>query len=265
MPVEQFLMVIPPLLVYVVVGLVIGLESLGMPLPGEIMLVTASLLATEPGFGISPWGVAISACTGAIIGDSIGYAIGHRYGRRLFDRLGRRFPRHFGPGHIMFAEHVFARYGVLAVFFGRFVAFLRILAGPLAGALRMRYRRFLAANVFGGITWAGGTTALIYLLGRVAEMWLHRFRWVGLALALVVGVAVGLYVKRKAHRMAHRYAMQAALGAQTGPAVPGRTGPSTAQPTSDVNLHRSPDDADDPAVGTSADAAVPWGDRSTGA
>ncbi len=62
-----------------------------------------------------------------------------------------------------------------AVFFGRFVALLRIFAGPLAGVLRMPYWKFLIANVLGGIVWAGGTTAVIYYVGVVAEVWLKRF------------------------------------------------------------------------------------------
>src|SRR5204862_172864 len=82
----------------------------------------------------------------AMTGDSIGYLIGHRAGSPLFDWLGRKFPRHFGPGHVALAERVFTRHGVWAVFFGRFIALLRIFAGPLAGSLRMPYGRFLAAN-----------------------------------------------------------------------------------------------------------------------
>lgn len=247
MPIEQFLITISPLLVYVAVGVVIGIESFGVPLPGEIVLVTAALLSARPEFGISPWGVAIGGITGAIIGDSIGYAIGRRYGRSLFDRLGRRFPKHFGPAHVLFAERVFARYGVLAVFFGRFIALLRILAGPLAGALRMRYGAFLAANALGAVAWAGGTTAGIYYLGVVAEMWLHRFSWIGLLVAVVAGLTLGLVVKRKTNRMAHRYAEQHAAadrgaahdetdraGAEplTRPAAPasGPSSPGTAPP-----------------------------------
>ena len=102
-----------------------------------------------------PLWVGVCASAGAIVGDSIGYAIGRRGGRPLFERLGRRFPKHFGPRHIGRAEHYFDRFGVWAVFVGRFIALLRILAGPLAGALRMPYWRFLVANVLGGIVWAG--------------------------------------------------------------------------------------------------------------
>ena len=67
------------------------------------------------------------------------------------------------------AERVFTRHGVWAVFFGRFIALLRIFAGPLAGSLRMPYVRFLAANASGGIVWAAGITYLIWFLGLAAE------------------------------------------------------------------------------------------------
>lgn len=220
MPVESFLITIPPLLVYVAVGLVIGIESLGLPLPGEIVLVTAALLASRPELGISPVWVATGAMIGAVVGDSIGYAIGRRYGHPLFDRLGARFPRHFGPTHLAYAERVFTRHGVYAVFFGRFIALLRILAGPLAGALRMHYGRFLVANVLGGVVWAGGTTAAVYTLGIVAETWLERFAWIGLAVAVVVGLTVGYLVKRKTKRLAQRYVDEQAEQARADRSAP---------------------------------------------
>jgi membrane protein DedA with SNARE-associated domain len=206
MTVELFLHEIPPLLVYITVGLVIGIESLGIPLPGEIMLVTASLLSSRHELDISPLWIGISASTGAIIGDTIGYFIGRRVGKPLFTKLGRRFPKHFSPAHVLFAERIFQRWGVYAVFFGRFIALLRIFAGPLAGALKMPYYKFLVANIAGGIVWAGGTTAAVYFLGVVAETWLKRFSWIGLVAALVAGLTIGWLVKRKTNRMAERYA-----------------------------------------------------------
>lgn len=196
--VETWLSTLPPLAVYLVVGLVIGLESMGVPLPGEITLVSASLLAAS---GVTlPSGVAIAAATGAIIGDSIGYAVGRRGGRGLLERCGRRFPNHLGPAHLAKAEQMFGRWGVWAVFFGRFVALLRILAGPLAGALRVPYPKFLLANVAGGLVWAFGTTYLIFYLGRAAEQWLKDFSWGALVIAVLFGVATTAYVKRRARR-----------------------------------------------------------------
>jgi membrane protein DedA with SNARE-associated domain len=199
--VDAFLITIPPLVVYLAVGLVVGVESLGVPLPGEIVLVSAALLSSRHELGMSPLWIAVAATTGAIVGDSIGYGIGHRYGMGLFARLGRRFPRHFGPSHVAGAERLFARWGVFAVFLGRFIALLRIFAGPLAGALQMQYRRFLTANVLGGLCWAAGTTFAVYLLGIVAERWLSRFSWIGLVVAVIAGLAIGHVVKRRTQRL----------------------------------------------------------------
>lgn len=200
--VDAFLVTIPPLVVYLAVGLVVGIESLGVPLPGEIVLVSAALLSSRHELAVSPAWIALAATTGAVVGDSIGYGIGRRYGMGLFAWAGRRMPRHFGPSHVRAAERLFARWGVLAVFLGRFVALLRIFAGPLAGALRMHYRRFLVANVLGGICWAAGTTFAVYLLGIAAERWLQRFSWVGLAVAVVAGLTIGAVIKRRTVRLA---------------------------------------------------------------
>ncbi|MFG1699938.1 DedA family protein [Nonomuraea sp. NPDC049309] len=196
MHIDDWLQAIPAGWLYATVALVIGLESLGIPLPGEIVLVSSAILAAKG--VVHPAWVAACAGTGAIIGDSAGYAIGRKGGAALFARLGRRFPRHFGPRHISRAEHYFTRFGMWAVFFGRFVALLRILAGPLAGALRMPYWRFAVANVLGGIVWAAGTTAVIYYLGLVAEKWLKGFSWAGLGAAVVIGVCTTLYLRRRA-------------------------------------------------------------------
>jgi membrane protein DedA with SNARE-associated domain len=113
----------------------------------------------------------------------------------LFERLGRRFPKHFGPGHVALAKQFFTRWGVWAVFFGRFIALLRIFAGPLAGALKMPYRHFVIANATGAVFWAGGTTAVVYYLGLAAEKWLSRFSWVALVAAVVIGVIFTLVMK----------------------------------------------------------------------
>jgi membrane protein DedA with SNARE-associated domain len=201
MDVDAFLQTIPPMAVYLVVGVVIGLESLGIPLPGEIALVSAALLATRHTLDINPVGVATAATIGAIIGDTIGYSIGRRLGMSLFERLGNRFPNHFGPGHVALAKRLFARWGFWAVFFGRFIALLRIFAGPLAGALKMPYRRFLAANASGAVVWAGGTTAVIYYAGMAAERWLSRFSWIALVAAIVIAIGVTLVTRERTSRL----------------------------------------------------------------
>jgi membrane protein DedA with SNARE-associated domain len=118
----------------------------------------------------------------------------------LFERLGKRFPKHFGPGHVALAKQLFTRWGVWAVFFGRFIALLRILAGPLAGAMKMRYSHFLAANATGALCWAGGTTAVVYYAGLAAERWLSRFSWIALAVAIVGGIAMTLLLRERTAR-----------------------------------------------------------------
>lgn len=198
---DALLETVPPLAVYAIVGVVIGVESLGIPLPGEIVLVSAALLSSRHTLDINPVGVGVAATIGAVIGDSIGYSIGRRFGMSLFERLAKRFPKHFGPGHVALAKQLFTRWGVWAVFFGRFVALLRIFAGPLAGALRMRYLRFLAANASGGLVWAGGTTAVVYYAGVAAERWLSRFSWIALVVGVAIGVGFTFLVRERTSRL----------------------------------------------------------------
>ncbi|MFJ4033260.1 DedA family protein [Streptomyces griseoluteus] len=199
MHVQEWLDSVPAVAVYALVSLVIGLESLGIPLPGEIVLVSAALMSSQH-TGIDPFVLGACATAGAVIGDSIGYAIGRKGGRPLLAWLGRKFPRHFGAAHVATAERSFEKWGMWAVFFGRFIALLRIFAGPLAGVLRMPYWKFLIANVLGGVVWAGGTTAVVYYVGTVAEDWLKRFSWVALVAAIVVGLGSFVVMKRRSQR-----------------------------------------------------------------
>src|ERR1700678_4601653 len=111
MNVEALLQSIPPLAVYLLVGGVVGVESLGIPLPGEIVLVSAALMSSHPALAVNPIGVGVAAVIGAVVGDSIGYTVGRRFGMPLFDRLGRRFPRHFGSGPVAVAAGGVRRWG----------------------------------------------------------------------------------------------------------------------------------------------------------
>lgn len=216
--VQEWLETVPAVAIYALVGLVIGLESLGIPLPGEIILVSSALLSSQQDH-INP--VILGACAGAgaIIGDSIGYAIGRKGGRPLLAWLGRKFPKHFSEANIATAERSFEKWGMWAVFFGRFVALLRIFAGPLAGVLRMPYWKFLIANVLGGIIWAGGTTAVIYYIGVVAEAWLKRFSWLGLAAAVLIGLTSMLVLQRRAKKSAEATAEREAAEPEAVPAT----------------------------------------------
>ncbi|GAA1371668.1 DedA family protein [Streptomyces beijiangensis] len=216
MHVQEWLDSVPAALVYLLVAVVIGVESLGIPLPGEIVLVSSALLASQHGH-INPVILGICASAGAIIGDSIGYAIGRKGGRPLLAWLAKKFPKHFSESNVGMAERSFQKWGMWAVFFGRFVALLRIFAGPLAGVLHMPYWKFLIANVIGGILWAGGTTAAVYYVGVVAESWFKNFSYAGLGIAVVFGAGSMLVLKNRAKK-AHTRA-QSADAVETVPAA----------------------------------------------
>jgi membrane protein DedA with SNARE-associated domain len=177
---------------YLVVGLVIGIESMGVPLPGETTLIAAALLASQGHLRLEF--VIGAAAAGAIIGDSIGYYIGRKAGRGLFERLGRRF-HHFSEERIVRAEKYFLRYGVWTVFFGRFVALLRIFAGPMAGMLRMPYPRFLAANAGGGIAWATTIGIVAYNIGDNADKIFGQLSIWALVVLVLAAVAAYSYYK----------------------------------------------------------------------
>ena len=97
--VQHWLSALPPGVLYLIVAGVIGVESMGIPLPGEIVLVSSALLAATG--VVEPEWVATAAAAGAIIGDSVGYAVGRRGGRPLLQRLGRRSANDWsnGSGH----------------------------------------------------------------------------------------------------------------------------------------------------------------------
>jgi membrane protein DedA with SNARE-associated domain len=150
---------------YIAVALAIGIESMGIPLPGETMLVLAAIYAGGNPDHLNIYLVAAAAATGAIIGDNAGYYLGHRYGYPL----ARRFGRHFGltEGRLKLGQYLFMRYGAQVVFWGRFVALLRILAAFLAGVNQMHWPKFLLANAAGGILWASVFAFGGYLLGQL--------------------------------------------------------------------------------------------------
>jgi membrane protein DedA with SNARE-associated domain len=138
---------------YWVVALIVGLESMGLPLPGETILVLAAIYAaTEPSFNV---GVVIAvAAFGAIVGDNAGYWLGLRYGYPLLLRYGERVGMF--EARIKLGQYLFLKHGAKVVFLGRFVALLRMLAAFLAGVNRMPWRAFLIANAGGAIIWAEG-------------------------------------------------------------------------------------------------------------
>src|SRR5215467_934389 len=166
---------------YWVIGLIVGLESLGLPLPGETILVLAAIYAaTEPSFNI--WVVIAVAAFGAIIGDNIGYWLGSRYGYVLLLRYGERIGMF--ESRIKLGQYLFLRHGAKVVFLGRFVALLRILAAFLAGLNRMPWRAFLMANATGGVIWAAVFGLGGFMFGKALLQLHHALAPVVFALAL---------------------------------------------------------------------------------
>jgi membrane protein DedA with SNARE-associated domain len=166
-----------------VLGLLVGLESAGIPLPGETALIAAAALAKRGGLEIE-FVIAVAAAA-AIIGDSLGYAVSRRYGRGLLTRPGRTQARRMDV--LTRGEAFFDRHGPKAVFFGRWITGLRVWASWLAGITHMPYRQFLMWNALGGITWAITVGIVGYIVGTAAEQIVEK---AGLGAAIVVGVLV---------------------------------------------------------------------------
>ena len=147
---------------YWALALMIGLESMGLPLPGETILVMASLHAGHRGESIAP--VIAAAVAGAIIGDNIGYYLGRELGFRFLLRFGRYFG--ITDNRIKLGQYLFMKHGAKVVFFGRFVAILRCLAAFLAGVNQLPWPRFLVANAAGAVVWATIFGLGAYFFGR---------------------------------------------------------------------------------------------------
>jgi membrane protein DedA with SNARE-associated domain len=186
---------------YWAVFVLVGLESLGIPLPGETALIIAGTYAGTT-HRLSPWLIFAVAAAGAIIGDNIGYWIGDKGGYALARRYGHKV--RLDERKLKIARYLFDRHGAKVVFFGRFVSVLRTYAAFLAGTSKMRWRLFLPANAAGGIVWAGIFTLASYLAGNALQRASGTITW-ALAGAAVVAIAAGIaLVRRQASRLAVR-------------------------------------------------------------
>src|SRR5271157_935143 len=165
---------------YLAIFVVVGMESAGIPMPGETVLVTAAILAGEGTLRI--YGVIGAAAAGAIVGDNCGYWVGREFGFPLVYRYGRYI--RLDERRLKLGQYLFLRQGGKIVFFGRFVAILRTWAAFLAGVNHFNWERFFLFNAAGGVVWASIFGAGGYALGRAFEVYA---RPVGIA-ALVVAV-----------------------------------------------------------------------------
>lgn len=212
---------------YGVVGLVICLEAMGLPLPGESLLIaTAIYSATTHKLAIE-W-VLVSAALGAIMGDNLGYLIGYRLGRPLLEKYGPKV--YLTVERQRLGQYLFLRYGGIVVFVGRFVAFMRTFVSLLAGANHMHWARFLLWNALGGIAWTHGYGLAAYFLGTEAHRLAGPIGLVIGAIAAIAAVLVIRFLKKNERRLMEKAetAMEAHNRAQ-GDRKPGRH-PAVADP-----------------------------------
>jgi membrane protein DedA with SNARE-associated domain len=187
---------------YFAVAGIIGVESFGVPAPGQTIMVAAAIYA---GAGrLNVFLVGVIAFVAAVLGDNVGYWIGVRGGRRLVHRFGKYVL--ITPERLDRAEKFFARRGNRVVVVARFIDGLRQLNGVIAGITAMPWRTFLLYNAIGAALWVGWWTAISYFLGvhlvDVIEH-VHRYKWWAMAaVVLAVGAYVVLHVRHIRRRRA---------------------------------------------------------------
>ena len=185
---------------YAVVFAAMLLENAGVPLPGETITLLGGYAA---GSGeLDGFGVVAAAFSGAVLGDNIGYWVGRRLGWGFMLRVGRLLRQ--SPEQMENLRNGFLRHAGKSVFLGRFVALLRVLAGPMAGAVGMPYRQFLLCNAGGALLWASLMVGLAWLGGRWIPFRQMAAGVVEFGLGLLLIVLVVLLVPRLINRLEDR-------------------------------------------------------------
>lgn len=197
---------------YLAVFVFVGVESLGIPVPGETMLVTAAIYAGATG-RLSIFWVIVASSAGAIVGDNIGYTIGRTGGYALLKQYGRYI--RLEENRLRLGQYLFHKHGPKVVFFGRFFSVLRIFAAFLAGVNHMRWRRFLFYNAAGGIIWSTLYGVAAYLLGQQLLRLSNRVDVVLAIAGVIVIIAVIIFLRRN----------EARLQREADAAMPGRLEP----------------------------------------
>jgi len=171
---------------YWAVGATLLAENAGIPVPGETVLLLASFLAYSQHELQLPW-IIVVATVAATIGDNLGFALGYYGGRRLLIRYQGFF--RIPDKTLARGESLFARYGAVTIFFARFLFGMRIIAGPLAGTLRMPWRKFLVFNFLGAGVWVTVISAAGYLFGRHWERLMREMKQFNIAIGILVVLA----------------------------------------------------------------------------
>jgi membrane-associated protein len=177
------------------------LENAGIPLPGETILILASVDAYNSNELSLPWIIMIGTIA-ATAGDNIGYWIGRKGGRPLLERWKRFF--HVDEKHIAMAEALIDKRGAVAIFFARFVTGARVIAGPLAGILLMDWQRFALFNFLGAITWVTVIASVSYAFGSQLDRLLELMKEANYIILIVVVVGILLFWLHRRRRAAKR-------------------------------------------------------------
>src|SRR2546423_14887680 len=181
---------------YLAVLVFVGIESIGIPFPGETMLLIAAIYAGTT-HHLSIFLVILAAAAGAILGDNVGFWIGREGGYRLLRRYGRYI--RLDERKLKLGQYLFLKHGGKVVFFGRFIAVLRAWAAFLAGTNRMRWVPFLFFNALGGIVWATLFGLGGYFLGNNVDRLAGPIGITTLVLALLL-IVVGIIFFRRNER-----------------------------------------------------------------
>jgi membrane protein DedA with SNARE-associated domain len=183
---------------YAAVFVFVMVESLGIPFPGETMVIAAAVYAGST-HHLTVWLIWLVASAGAIIGDNIGFAIGHWGGYALVRKYGRKV--RLNEAKLKVGRLIFDRHGGKVVFFGRFISILRTYAAFLAGTNQMRYLRFLAFNAAGGIVWSAVYAFGFYYLGAQLEKARGPVDYGLGAAAAVIVIAFIVWIRRHEKRL----------------------------------------------------------------
>src|ERR1700757_3991216 len=176
-----------------IIFVVVALESAGVPLPGETILVSAALLAATTN-QIDIAIVVGTAAAGAIVGDGIGYTVGRRFGMQLLRKYGRYI--RLDENRLLIGRYLFFRYGNAVVFFGRFIAVLRMFAALLAGANSMPAGRFFFFNLTGGVCWVCLFGLGAYAVGAEIYKISGTLSVISLGLLTATAFALSIFMRR---------------------------------------------------------------------
>ena len=178
-------------IIFVETGLLVGFF-----LPGDSLLVTAGLLASQPDFELNVYMMGILFSVAAIVGDTLGYYIGRMTGPRIFTREDSLF---FNKKHLYRAHAFYEKHGGKTIVLARFMPIVRTFAPVVAGVAEMQYRSFIIYNVFGGLLWVWSMLFTGYFLGRYIpgiDQHIEKVILVVIFLSILPGI-IGWWKERK--------------------------------------------------------------------